>query len=291
MEEQQIIETVTDVAEAVVPEVVETAQIVKNNPVLLAGVAIVSLAAGAAGGYLVAKRILTTKYDAMLEEEIAQAKDFYAALNKQGDYATPEAAMKKLHSEDGLTEDAQQELLRAADALRAYRGESVKVEETEAGVTVTQTSETVEQEDGSEKTEETTVTNIFLNGQPLDENFDYEAEVAKRREGAPYVITQEEFFENEVDFNQISCTYYEGDDVLADEQDSVIDDVEGNVGETNLKRFGHGSKDRHIVYVRNNLRGNDYEIARSRGKYTKEVLGMDDEDTVPQRRFRPGGDE
>jgi hypothetical protein len=61
------------------------------------------------------------------------------------------------------------------------------------------------------------------------------------------------------------------------------------VGDDNL-RFGYGSNDSNMVYVRNPRIEMDMEIVRSQGTYTKEVLGFDDEAELKhsgrRRRFR-----
>lgn len=107
------------------------------------------------------------------------------------------------------------------------------------------------------------------------EDFDYDKEIANRDRNHPYVITHDEFFTNETDYIQTSLTYYEEDDVLTEtEDDSVIDDTERTVGNDNLLKFGHGSKDNNVVYVRNDVMETDFEILRSKGNYAREVLGF-----------------
>ena len=53
------------------------------------------------------------------------------------------------------------------------------------------------------------------------------------------------------DYDTISLTYY-SDNVLADEDNEIIEDVEGVVGEDSLNHFGEYEDD--AVYVRNNAR-------------------------------------
>ena len=56
--------------------------------------------------------------------------------------------------------------------------------------------------------------------------------------------------------------------------------------EANLKKFGVGTKSKHLVHIRNPITEIDYEVAKSDGKYAREVLGFDDE---PELRHSHGG--
>lgn len=92
----------------------------------------------------------------------------------------------------------------------------------------------------------------------------------ERFQGRPYVISVEEFQENETDFPQRTYTFYEGDQVLIDEHDVPVYNHANVVGEL---RFGHGSGDPNIVYIRNVRGKTEYEILRDHGHYAVEVLG------------------
>jgi hypothetical protein len=126
--------------------------------------------------------------------------------------------------------------------------------------------------------------------------WDFETEKARRTANVPYVITEDEFFENASDKDQVSFTYFEGDGVLVDEQDKPVED-DSIVGSDNLTRFGQGTRDKNMVHVRNERLDLEFEIARSKGKYVVEVLGLgDDEDSLQHsgrrrpQRFRPDDD-
>lgn len=291
MNEAQIIEHVDQAAEAVkdvVPEVFdavgtiseetsEVVEVVRNNPVILAGVALVAGSIGAFIGYKVAEKRLSTKFDKLLAEELEKTKEHYSAITKTGDYETPERAAKVLISEEEVEE--------FKEIASDYNGSSNEF----AGVTVQEKSKTLDS-DGDE-VEVTKTRNIFVDGRPIEE-FDFEAEEENRSGDRPYVIVLEEYLENEPDHIQFSMVYYEGDGVLTDENDEIIQNVEEYIGEENLTRFGHGSKDRNMVYIRNEKTSADYEIARSAGYYITEVLGMEDEPEprVKNRKFRGDDD-
>lgn len=113
-----------------------------------------------------------------------------------------------------------------------------------------------------------------------------EFKVYERIDGEPYVISRLEFEDNEAGYDQISLTYYDGDDTLCDDKDSRIPDIDRVIGQRNLEYFGHASDDERVVYVRNEKFGTDYEIFKNDGEYTVMVLGLSDEDLgrEPQRK-------
>lgn len=105
-------------------------------------------------------------------------------------------------------------------------------------------------------------------------NWNYAVELASRTPDEPYVIHKEEFRENDRGYSQVTYTYYEGDDVLTDETERPLPHADLVVGQNNLK-WGHGSDDPNLVYVRNEKLASDMEICRSPGSYEEEVLGLD----------------
>jgi hypothetical protein len=133
--------------------------------------------------------------------------------------------------------------------------------------------------------------NVFEEAHP-DIRWDYEAEIKLRDGRHAYVIHLDEFRENDT-YENSTYTYYEEDDVLSDERDIVIDDVEGIVGSDNLQRWGHGSNDINVVYVRNDELQLDIEILRSPGSYAEEVHGLkhSEESGKMKRRHRGFDDE
>lgn len=116
-------------------------------------------------------------------------------------------------------------------------------------------------------------TNIFASDP--DDDWDYDHEVQKRGDRDPYIIHRDEFMDEESGFSQSSLTYYRGDNILCDEKDAPIYNHEFIAG---TLRFGHGSKDPNIVYVRNPQLQAEYEIILDTGYYEIEVLGATLED-------------
>lgn len=114
--------------------------------------------------------------------------------------------------------------------------------------------------------EEPDVKNIFTR----HDSWDYDLEASMRSSDEPYVIHRDEFFSDEMGFNQLTFTYYAGDDILTDEQDTPVHSYRNVVGPM---RFGHGSLDPNVFYCRNEELGSEYEILYSEGFYSIEILG------------------
>jgi hypothetical protein len=80
----------------------------------------------------------------------------------------------------------------------------------------------------------------------------------------PYVIAPEEFGDLD-DYETITLTYY-ADQILADDNDVIVDDVEDVVGFDSLNSFGEYEDD--SVFVRNDRLKCDYEILLDQRKFS-----------------------
>lgn len=98
----------------------------------------------------------------------------------------------------------------------------------------------------------------------------------------PYIISVDVFMADDAGNRQVSVTYYEGDNVLADERDEPISQMEKFIGDGPIP-FGRLSRDPNVIYIRNNEINVDFEITRSTGKYSEEVQGFMPEPTARQR--------
>lgn len=224
----------------------------------------------ALGGAALGAKLAMDKFSDKLREEADEAlqaeneklKAFYKTLHKVEEYETPQAALEALHPE--ATEAA-------AQAMINYQGMSA------------QPIDVVE-----------VAKNVFTDSVYIPAEFDYEKEMAQRDPDRPYILTEEEFMEAALSYEQTNFTYYAGDGVLANARDEEITgDLDKTVGADNLMRFGHGSNDENIVYIRNVLLEMDVEIARSPGKYSEEVAGFIDDEPATElkhshspRKFR-----
>lgn len=106
------------------------------------------------------------------------------------------------------------------------------------------------------------------------EGYDYSKSNAnKAKEPAfkkPYVITPEEFGEFD-EYEKISLTYY-ADQVLADENDEIMEDADIVVGLDSLSHFGEYEDD--SVFVRNDRLKCDYEILLDQRDYREAIQNI-----------------
>lgn len=132
---------------------------------------------------------------------------------------------------------------------------------------------------------------------PKDDTWDVAKEANQRSRHEPYVVHRDEFFDSEENgYRQSQFTYYAGDDILCDNDNTP---VYNHAQVTGPLLFGHGSGDPNIVYIRNDSRKEEYEIMLDQGMFSKEVMGLDIEDNTRvndlrhtrNRRLRQGDNE
>lgn len=265
-----------------------TREIFKSKRFQIGGVSVLAFALGAGTSYLIFKK----EFERVADKEIESVKERYRLINKEGVAADPTTLLKSYKDEvthlkydankDDIPKGPQGELYEDRPQVQYdkvdTRDDQDDIEDLEAEI------EQNEEEDNPEKE---LLQNIFGSQDAEKFVWNYEEEVAERTAEYPYVISFDEFNDGETGYEQSTVTYFEGDDVLADEGDQMIDEIEATVGEGNLYRFGHGSKDNKIVYVRNEKLNLDFEIIHSDNKYAQEVLGFIEHSDKPEiRRFR-----
>lgn len=87
------------------------------------------------------------------------------------------------------------------------------------------------------------------------------------RSKRPYIVSPEEFGEAE-GYDVASLIYY-ADHVLVDDQDELVEDVEGTVGFESLSHFGEYEDD--TVFVRNDRLRCDFEIVKNLERYSDRI--------------------
>jgi hypothetical protein len=238
--------------------------------------------AGAAASVTVAMKRAEKIYREQAEKEIAEAREYFAKLGKTGEFSTPESAYEALHGEPAPTTQEQEDAVTALtrygatdgsiqDVLEFYRSlpdHEQELLKNKLDPTVVD-GEIVEREDAG-LTEVTR--NVFTDAQIGVEDFDPDAE--QRGPEAPYVIRFEEFLETKPGYTAEQLTYYEGDGTLCKDDDELVDDVNGLVGDQNLLKFGLGSQDVNVVYIRNERYNCDFEVTRVKGTYDQVVHGI-----------------
>lgn len=268
----EVTEKTLDTLETVTEKVVT---VTKNNPFLIAGALLVGLGIGGFVGWKIAEKRLSVQFDAELKEQIAASRQFYQRVAKEGEFETPEGAVKALVPDE------------VVEAVQSYQGREKPIPYNDPSkIVVADPRPPVEV--AVESVEVTQ--NVFVEAEKNNRNdprdWDMNAEIADRElhPDVPYAISFEEFNENAPNHEQTTLMYYVQDDTLVDAKDQPIDNTDYSVGDDNLTRFGHGSHDPSVVYVRNEKIDMDFEIVRSEGSYHKEVFGTDPDSTLQHSR-------
>lgn len=83
----------------------------------------------------------------------------------------------------------------------------------------------------------------------------------------PRTISASEMVNQKQWYSKVTLTYYAGDDVLADDQDEPLEDPKDIIGEYFKEFFGMNEDEPDIIYVRNDDRESDYEVAKVETSY------------------------
>ena len=175
---------------------------------------------GAATGALVANKYLKTKYEKIADEEIASVKAVYWTKTN------PEAAAYAKKDVE-YTEEVYKQHQQAAKSAAEQAKEKPDIVKY------------------AEKLHKERYTNYSTTAKPDTPDL-----------GEPYVIPPEDFGEFD-DYERISLIYW-ADQVLTDDNNEVVEDLEGSVGIDSLTAFGEYEDD--SVFVRNSRLRCDYEI-------------------------------
>lgn len=237
---------------------------------LVVGGTLLGLAIGAGVSYLVTERRLRLKYQERAEDEIEQMREHFR---------------NQLIARDKKP-DAEELAKRVAELRYASEAEIKDAEPGPGDLNVQKPDE---------------VSNVFQRQlrdrldteKPADDGWDYEVEVASRTPERPYIIHVDEREDEEVEvYEEITLTYYELDDVICDHEDKVVEDRYMVIGdEIVLTKFGHGSRDKNIVYIRNDRLGIVIELIKSENSYAEEVHGFRHSEPQSPRPRRRGVDD
>lgn len=222
-----------------------------------------SLTVGVGAGYLVAKKQLEAKYQALAQDEIDQVRDLYKRRAKADQYETVSSTVEALVDAAVATEvDASTEDLEELRTILRTNDYAVDGEARVRRIF-----------DEPEPTKEEL-------GDPIDAPF---VEAAEIDESRPYEITTDVFMSDDMP-DKVTLTYYAMDDILADERDQPMTDIDDLIGEHHLDLLDEKN---NVVYVRNTIINTDFEIMLQEGAYSVLVLGNTDEHLEPKKRRGP----
>lgn len=252
-------EVVADMAEGVAEQATNFAGYARQMNKAKIQFYLLGMAVGGLTGAVVAFKVAysraETKYSKIADAEISEMREHY-----QNKIVAAEAtAQKQTSVQDLVVERGYSVPEDTPQPMAVQPPERVNLSEVKPEV--------------EPEVEETEVKNVFEEAQPTHE-WDWHKERRRRSPDIPYVIHIDE--REELDFQSVTLTYFEGDNVLCDERDEVIglDERDELVGENNLDRFGHGSGDVSVVYIRNDKLELIYEVVKSPNAYAEEVHGF-----------------
>lgn len=195
---------------------------------------------GALAGSGVAYKLTKDKYEKILDNEIAAAKDFYAEIAEK-------------NNENEVPEPKEE----AKEPQKKNFSANLIPEEAIAG------SREIAEKEG--------YTNYGSISTPKS--------LRQRKEESSriYRIDRRTYDEDYEDYSHTDLIYYQDEDILTDDRDIVVENRDILLGKGNLNYFGSEDMDEpDCLLVRNELLKIDYEITLSQISYS-EAIGDDDE--------------
>lgn len=272
-------EVVAEVAEEVADQatyIAEASRALSSRELGIAfGGLVVGIGLGGVLGYIFCQRKLETKYQEIAEAEIDDMREHFRARAIAAQEKPPLDDLAQKHQDIVETEGYSDRPPMAITPPEAV---------VEAVREAQEDDEVVEE---PEEPAEPEVRNVFGNGNAPDV-WDINAELRNRSPVRPYVIhvDEQDALQGQDAYEQATLTYYSGDDVLCRDNDDVVSENDRDmlVGESNLGKFGHGSGDANIVYVRNDRLEIVFEIICSPNSYQEEVAGFQHSDGHRRRQ-------
>lgn len=265
-----------------------------KTALIAGGCSLVGIAAGGVGGYFLARRQFDASVGDLIAAEVEKTKKIYSLQImqlKEGKPATLPAMIRDAADAvaDAIRqgETAVEKDVVEPDPVVAKNGHKAQTDYAGIGKRVMEEKPPIE--NLVEK-------NIFTEAAPAkselpprrpDGRFLPKQTVpSERAPEDPYIITQEEFFQNEPDFDQETLLYYVNDSTLvvkADPQETV--DLE-RVGEVNLTLFPATEGDLvSSIAVRNEKYSIDYDVELVHGSLVEDTGMGESESDLPDGAY------
>lgn len=271
-----------------------------NNRVALiaGGASLVSATAGVVGGYLYARKRLSTAFEVELEQQLEAAEEVFKMKHKVGMYANPEDLVQRRVPAGEVTK-AQ------VDAARVAYGKVSDLDEDDLQRIIKGLRRDdhpvpdppVEEEEsllGLDADEDVQVVDVNVFSGADDDlyypTYEEYLEENPRGDEEPYIITAAEFFNGHLDQDTASLTWYDedgvtGKGVLVDARDTPVDIADEVVGLKHMDMFGMWSDQMNLVFICNPKLGLNFEVIRHRGSYA-DAIGMRVPEKTKKRRSK-----
>lgn len=262
-----------------------------KNLVVIASASVGGALTGAAATYFILNRKISKKYQDIADAEIKSVKDVYLMTQKvkeRNELEVENEAIRlaneeaeSLPSEDSELAELKDKLVGLAygDGVNGNHQVSYNKMSDAPRTLKTPTPSAHYVVDKDKITDTSTGVEYVVSVDELSDDVTTWPRSAEK----PFVVTTQEFFEDDDDdYSRITITYWEEDDVLADEREQTIPDIDALIGHENLKHFGKGSDDENILYVRNDKIKADFEVVKDPRSYSEVVLGISKWDSRDQ---------
>lgn len=261
---EKVIDTAADVVGEVKDHAEEIEQAIRALNKMRVKYYAIGMTVGGAIGAVVAFRVAykkaELKYEKIADTEIAEMRQHYREKRQALEAEVAKRPLSEIVEEQGYS--------------------STNAKTDTPPMAIQPPSLVMAKDEENEQTEEEApeVRNIFKDAEVTHE-WDYQRELRNRTPDAPYVIHYDERHEMQ-GYTDVTLTWYELDNVVANDDDEVMDPDERDsiIGRETLNRFGHGSNDAAIVFVRNDKLEIIFEICRSPNSFAEEVHGFSHED-------------
>lgn len=265
-----------------------------NNAVKMSLAGAAGLAVGALVSNYITVKYMNKQFMNVIESEMEAMNEHFSAqqarrdrdrierFQKSGRYATPEEA---LEAASIITDYSDSDSSAAELVSKLMDRKIADIPELESDDEPDVFPGNPEDEDEDEVLPETL--NVYEQsailddeGAPIQDPFFQE-----RDHQYPYIVSIGEFHNTEDDFSKISVVWYEGDDILTDENGRTVDNYERIIGSDFAGRFGDHSDDKNVVYVRNRDYASDYEVTRNKRAFFQDAI--DGPSKKKTQRMRP----
>jgi hypothetical protein len=279
-----------------------------NNNVKLALVGAGSFVAGAFVGFVIsnAKAQVTikkgldkieAKYVEELEEVSTSFQDLLDRQNKTGNYATVKDAAEILlpveeqefsFGEDEIEDSPEDGFDESSDTEEATS--VVDSVEVDPNTQALDPHEIIRRFNNRQVTdpdpEPDEIADDEYDDEPISSTPDF---VFKRDPNGPYVISIDMFMEEYDDspYQKVELTWFDGDEILVDSRNQIVPNVADLIGTNNLNRWGDGTTDPSMVYIRNERQGIDIELTRDDQTYSRAILGIPSDEEVRRSMVKP----